>query len=104
MLSSKAESKLIANSGRTPPPLSPGSAVARILLPTATSGWVGEGVLPTAKIVPRSRKLFQGSPAPGAAPGRFSEKHALVASAQSPLVTPVRGVCFRAVPPPRERG
>ena len=61
MLSSKAESKLIANSGRTPPPLSPGSAVARILLPTATSGWVGEGVLPTAKIVPGSRKLFQGS-------------------------------------------
>ena len=67
MLSSKAESKLIANSGRTPPPLSPGSAVARILLPTGTAGWVGEVVFPTANIVPGSRKLFQGSPAPARA-------------------------------------
>ena len=60
MLSSKAESKLIANSGQTPPPLSPGSAVARILLPTPTAGWVGEGVFPTARIVSGSRVLFQG--------------------------------------------
>ena len=56
---SKAESKLIANSGRTPPPVSPGSAVARILWPTGTAGWVGEVVFPTANIVPGGRKLFQ---------------------------------------------
>ena len=67
MLSSKAESKLIANSGRTPPSLSPGSAAARILLPTGTAGWVGGVVFPMANIVPGSRKLFQGSPAPAQA-------------------------------------
>ena len=61
MLSSKAESKLIANSGRTLPPLSPGSAVARILWPTGTAGWVRGGVFSTANIVPGSRKLFQCS-------------------------------------------
>ena len=58
--SSKAEFKLIANSGRTPPPLSPGSAVARILLPTGTAVWVRGVVFPMANIVPGSRKLFQG--------------------------------------------
>ena len=63
MLSSKAEFKLIANSGRTPPPLSPDSAVARIRVPTGTAGWAGGGVFPTANIVPGSRNLFQGSPA-----------------------------------------
>ena len=67
MLSSKAESKLIANSGRTPPPLSPGSAVARTLLPTGTAGGGGGVVFPTANIVPGSGKLFQGSPAPAQA-------------------------------------
>ena len=41
VLAAEAESDLIANSGRTLPPLSPSAAVARILLPTATAGWVG---------------------------------------------------------------
>ena len=59
VLSFRAESKLIANSGRTPPPLSPGSAVARILWPTGTAGWLRGGVFSTANIVPGSRKLFQ---------------------------------------------
>lgn len=43
LLSSNAESNLIVNSGRTSPPLSAGSAVARILLPTGTARWVGRG-------------------------------------------------------------
>ena len=46
---------------------------------------------------------FDCSPAPGAAPARFSEKHALAASAQSPLVTSVRGGCFNAALSERRR-
>jgi len=60
VLSSKAESNLIANSGRTRPPLSPGSAVALTRLSTETAGLVGEVVFPTTRIVSESRALAQG--------------------------------------------
>ena len=93
---------------RTPPYLGPvrrsplqGRTGRLLRVPSLMSRWPSPPscASPSRWPTPPSSGPAHGSPAPGAAPGRFSEKHVLATSAQSPLATSVRGVCFKAALP-----